>query len=360
MTTMIASGAVVGVLAIILARLGNPANMGFCIACFLRDVAGGLGLHRAAAVQYLRPEISGLTLGAAVAAARARELRATGGSSPVLRFVLGMLMMTGALTFLGCPLRLLLRLGAGDLNALVALPGYVVGVCVGTAFLKRGFSLGRSQIQPAANAYVAPAISGSLLVLLLLAPALVFSSSQGPGAMRAPLAASLVAGLLAGALAQRSRLCTMGGVRDLILFRDLHLSAGMAAIFVVVLAGNLFTGSFVLGFTGQPVAHADGWWNFLGMVVVGLAAVLAGGCPLRQLVLSGEGQGDALVTVLGLITGAALLHNFGLTAGPAGVPVAGRWAVMAALAVLVVIGWGNAAASKRPERQPGVARAAAD
>lgn len=360
MTAIIAAGAVVGVLAITLARLGNPANMGFCIACFLRDVAGGLGLHRAAAVQYLRPEIAGLTLGAALAATRAREFRATGGSSPVLRFVLGILMMTGALTFLGCPLRLLLRLGAGDLNALVALPGYVTGVYMGTLFLKSGFSLGRSQAQPAANAYVAPVISGFLLVLLLLAPALVFSSSQGPGAMRAPLAASLVAGLVAGALAQRSRLCTMGGVRDFILFRDLHLFAGMLTILVVVLAGNLLTGGFALGFAGQPVAHADGWWNFLGMVVVGLAAVLAGGCPLRQLVLSGEGQGDALVTVLGLVTGAALLHNFGLTAGPAGVPVAGRWAVMAALALLLVIGWGGVVVFNRPERQPGVARAAAD
>ena len=60
---VVIAGAVVGLAAVVLTHLGNPANMGFCIACFLRDTAGGLGLHRAAAVQYIRPEIIGLVLG---------------------------------------------------------------------------------------------------------------------------------------------------------------------------------------------------------------------------------------------------------------------------------------------------------
>ena len=58
--TIVAAGLVIGVIAAALARLGNPVNMGFCIACFLRDIAGALGLHQAAAVQYIRPEIPGL------------------------------------------------------------------------------------------------------------------------------------------------------------------------------------------------------------------------------------------------------------------------------------------------------------
>jgi uncharacterized protein len=45
------------VLAPILVKLGNPGNMGICVACFSRDIAGALGLHRAATVQYIRPEI---------------------------------------------------------------------------------------------------------------------------------------------------------------------------------------------------------------------------------------------------------------------------------------------------------------
>ena len=48
----------------LLTAFGNPANMGFCIACFLRDITGALGMHGADKVQYVRPEIVGLVLGA--------------------------------------------------------------------------------------------------------------------------------------------------------------------------------------------------------------------------------------------------------------------------------------------------------
>ena len=56
---VIISGLSIGAASVLLMRLGNPANMGVCVACFIRDIAGGLGLHRAAAVQYLRPEVPG-------------------------------------------------------------------------------------------------------------------------------------------------------------------------------------------------------------------------------------------------------------------------------------------------------------
>ena len=45
---VVSAGAAVGLAAIFLMLLGNPANMGFCIACFLRDIAGACGLHNAA------------------------------------------------------------------------------------------------------------------------------------------------------------------------------------------------------------------------------------------------------------------------------------------------------------------------
>ena len=41
---VIVSGLVLGGAAAILVKLGNPGNMGFCIACFERDIAGALGL----------------------------------------------------------------------------------------------------------------------------------------------------------------------------------------------------------------------------------------------------------------------------------------------------------------------------
>ncbi len=338
-TAVIVSGIVIGVITLLLVVWGNPANMGFCIACFVRDIAGGLGLHRAAPVQYLRPEIMGLILGAFVTALFFREFRSTGGANVTLRFMLGMFMMMGALVFLGCPWRMLLRLAGGDLNALVALPGYIFGIWVGTLFLQQGYSLGQAKEQSSLNGLIAPLLAFALLVLLITRPSLLFFSEQGPGSMRAPIFVALLAGLVVGVLAQRTRFCTMGAFRDIILFRDFHLFSGIIALFVVVLVGNLLLGSFKLGFTGQPVAHTEWLWNFLGMGIVGFAAVLAGGCPLRQLILSGEGNGDAMATVLGLTAGAAVMHNFAWAASPAGVSGGTKVMVVVVWILLLAVGW---------------------
>lgn len=54
------AGVVMGLVAATLAYFGNPANMAICIACFVRDTAGALGLHSAEPVQYARPEIIGI------------------------------------------------------------------------------------------------------------------------------------------------------------------------------------------------------------------------------------------------------------------------------------------------------------
>lgn len=111
---VVLAGGAVGLAAVLLTAFGNPANMGFCIACFLRDITGALGMHGADKVQYVRPEIVGLVLGAFIMAVATREFRAKAGSSPALRFVLGGFVMIGALAFLGCPLRMVLRLAGGD------------------------------------------------------------------------------------------------------------------------------------------------------------------------------------------------------------------------------------------------------
>jgi uncharacterized protein len=146
----ILTGLVVGILAPILVRLGNPGNMGICVACFNRDIAGALGLQRAATVQYIRPEIIGFVFGAVVAALVFREFRPRTGSSPLIRFFLGMFAMAGALVFLGCPWRAYLRLSGGDGNAILGIAGLVVGIGAGIVFLRMGFSLGRSRPTPAA------------------------------------------------------------------------------------------------------------------------------------------------------------------------------------------------------------------
>ena len=315
------AGAVIGLLAPLLQRAGNPTNMGICVACFERDIAGALGLHRAATVQYIRPEIIAFVLGSLIAALLFREFKPRAGSAPIVRFLLGMFAMTGALVFLGCPWRALLRLAGGDLNGLVGTAGLVAGIALGVFFLKRGYSLGRSRPAPAPVGWIMPAIMLGLLLLLIFRPQFtkdgpIFFSTEGPGSKHAPILISLAVGLVIGFLAQRTRFCTMGAWRDVILMGDTHLITGVGALFVVALITNLALGQFKLGFAAQPVAHSNHIWNFLGMALAGLAFLLAGGCPGRQLFLSGEGDGDAALFVLGMIFGAGFAHNWALTGVP--------------------------------------------
>lgn len=318
---IVLTGVVIGVIAPLLQKLGNPKNMGICVACFERDIAGALGLHRAAVVQYIRPEIIGFVLGATLAALIFREFKARAGSAPIVRFLLGAFAMIGALVFLGCPWRASLRLAGGDFTAIIALLGLFVGIAVGVWFLRKGYNLGRAQKTYPAVGWIMPLLMVGLFLLLVFRPVFaeggpIFFSESGPGSLRAPLLISLAAGLLIGFLAQRSRFCTVGAVRDVILMRDTHLISGLGALIVAAFVTNLLLGQFNPGLTAQPVAHSSHLWNFLGMVLAGLAYTLAGGCPGRQLFLSGEGDGDSGIFVLGMIVGAGFAHNFALAARP--------------------------------------------
>ena len=235
---VIVTGIVVGAAALLLQALGNPKNMGFCIACFERDIVGAVGLHSAEVVQYVRPEIIGIVLGSCIMALIGKEFRAQAGSAPATRFAVGALVMIGALVFLGCPLRMLLRMGGGDLNAFVGLLGFIIGALVGTIFLKKGFNLGRAYQAKKTEGFVLPVIMLVLFALALLVPSLFHASEKGPGSMHAPVLVAFAAALVVGALAQRSRLCMAGGVRDTLMLKDPHLLWGSVAIFVVVLAGG--------------------------------------------------------------------------------------------------------------------------
>ena len=348
-TTIIATGVVVGLIASMLVYFGNPANMGYCIACFLRDTAGGLGLHSAKAVQYIRPEIIGLILGALGAASTHGEFSPKGGSSPLTRFALGFFAMVGCLMFLGCPFRMLLRLAGGDLNALAGLVGFAGGIYAGIYFLNRGYSLKRTYKMTTAEGGLLPAAAVVLLLLLITAPAFIHytKAGGGPGAKHAAIAISLVAGLGVGALAQRTRFCMIAGIRDFILFRETKMLWGFIAVTVAALLCNLIltsvTGAsfFKLGFAGQPIAHTDALWNALGLFLAGFACVLLGGCPMRQLILAGEGNSDSAIGVLGLVAGAAFCHNFGLASSGAGPTANGQIAVVLGIIVVTIIAYMN-------------------
>ncbi len=347
------AGVVCGLVAACLAAFGNPANMAFCIACFIRDTAGALGMHQAEAVQYARPEIIGLVLGSFIISVATKEYRATAGSSTMTRFVLGIIIMIGSLVFLGCPLRMIIRMSAGDLNAWVALVGFALGVATGVFALKRGFSLGRAHVANKASGTVLPAIMVGILILALCT-SLLKASETGPGSMHAPILISLIGGLVFGAFAQKSRMCFAGSIRDIILMKNFDLFTVIAGLFVVMLVFNIATGRFVLSFsTPGIIAHSQHIWNILGMYTVGFAAVLAGGCPLRQLILAGQGSSDSAVTVMGMFFGAALCHNFGLAASgtavnaetgkvvAGAVPPAGQVACIICIIICFVIAFTN-------------------
>ena len=344
-TTIVAAGILIGVISAMLVFFGNPANMGFCIACFLRDTTGALGLHSAAAVQYIRPEIIGLVLGACIVSLITKEFRPRGGSAPITRFTLGAFAMIGCLMFLGCPFRMILRLAGGDGNAIFGLAGFVGGILTGTFFLKKGYTLKRSYKMPKLEGAVYPAFQIVMLILLVAAPVFIhFTEPEGgPGAKHAAILISLAAGVIVGIVAQRTRLCMVGGIRDAVLFGEYKLLFGFVAILISALVMNLILGAvtgtafFNPGFAGQPIAHTDGLWNALGMYLAGFACILLGGCPMRQLILSGEGTTDSVVAVLGLMAGAAFAHNFGLASSADGSTANGKIAVVIGIVVVAVI-----------------------
>ena len=197
------------------------------------------------------------------------------------------------------------------------------------------------------------------ILILAVFTTLLKSSETGPGSMHAPMILALIGGLVFGAFAQKSRMCFAGSIRDIILMKNFDLFCVIAGLFVVMLVFNLATGRFVLGFdTPGIIAHSDHLWNILGMYTVGFAAVLAGGCPLRQLILAGQGSSDAAMTVVGMFVAAALCHNLGLAASgtaldaetqeviAGAVPLNGKVACVICIVVLFIIAFTNKRESK--------------
>ena len=198
---------------------------------------------------------------------------------------------------------------------------------------------------PKLEGAVYPAFQIVMLILLVAAPVFIhFTEPEGgPGAKHAAILISLAAGVIVGIVAQRTRLCMVGGIRDAVLFGEYKLLFGFVAILISALVMNLILGAvtgtafFNPGFAGQPIAHTDGLWNALGMYLAGFACILLGGCPMRQLILSGEGNTDSVVAVLGLMAGAAFAHNFGLASSADGPTANGKIAVVIGIVVVAVI-----------------------
>ncbi len=365
MVNFIITGAFIGLAGVLLGVQGNPPNTGFCVSCFMENIAGSLGLHGNIRMQYIRPEIIGFVLGSFAISLYRKEFKSTGGSSPLLRFFVGILLIIGCAIFMGCPIKMILRISAGDLTALAGVAGLAAGVFIGIKFLEGGFSIGRAAQTPAGNALLMPGLMAFLLLLLLWEPVFVSFSSKGAGAERAPVILSLSAGLIAGALAQRTGFCITGGIARLFLWgpkevkgcpKSTGLLMGLASFFFTAMFASLITGRFLPGVHGQPSSNESHTWNFLGMLMVGFGSVLIKGCPFRQLVLSGQGDNDAGAAVLGMLTGAAIVQNWGLGGNPAGTPYEGQIAVLIGISILLMIGliYRRRNANIAPEFQTGL------
>ena len=335
---VVAAGLGLGVLGVLLAVWGNPQNSGICVSCFIENSSGALGLHDNERMQYLRPELIGFVLGSILCAAVFREFRSRGGSAPLARLVSGVFLIVGSAVFIGCPIKLFLRLTAGDLSAAAGVFGLIAGVWIGLQGLARGIDLGRTDDERGATGLLVPAGFVLLLVFLLARPAFILFSERGSATQHAPLMLSLLVGLLLGALAQRSRFCITGSVRDSLLMGSRSpLFWGFSAFILGAFATNLATGRFAFGLYGQPGAHLEYLWSFLGMLLVGWLSVLIGGCPFRQLIKAGEGDADAGLAVVGMLLGGGLVQSWDIAATAAGVSMPGKVSVLVGLAFVLVI-----------------------
>lgn len=333
---LVATG-IVGALAAFLVVQGNPGNMGLCGACFLRDTAGSLGMFAKGPVVF-RPEVVGVAAGALAWRLGTRDFTARSGSHAVSRFLLGVLMAMGALVFLGCPFRMLQRLGGGDLNAVVGLAGLVAGVGAAVFLEKRGYSVGRTAPAPAAVGLAGPVALFVLLGLFLGGALQGPGPGEGTGPAHAGWGIALALAGVAGVVLSATGFCAISSMRQVFTGPGRMLAAAGVLVlgYAAVVAA---TGRFKAGFADQPAAHADHLWNFLSLVLVGITGALAGGCPVRQMVMAGEGNGDAFVTVAGLLVGGAVAHNLGLVSGGTGPTAGGRLVVVAGIALALVYGW---------------------
>jgi len=135
---------------------------------------------------------------------------------------------------------------------------------------------------------------------------------------------TLILGLLIGWLGQRSGFCSIGGFRDFFMLKHTRLLYGYLALIIGAFAGYLifkivfpsaFEGFFWLMGKGlMPVPGAPANLTvtayivlaLIGGIAVGLIGVLLGGCPLRQVVMTAEGNVKSLCFVIGMCAGSVI------------------------------------------------------
>ncbi|RMG61458.1 MAG: YedE-related selenium metabolism membrane protein [Deltaproteobacteria bacterium] len=321
-------GLAFGVLAVLLSIAGNPTNTGLCVSCFLVNIAGALGLHGALVSSYLRPEIFAIVVGSFAVAFLTGEFRARTSGGNILKFLGGAFMIFGCEVFIGCPVKMLLRLSSGSLTALVGLAGLFGGVAFASLFVREGFHVFKYGESSEMLGTLLPL--GSFLALFLSSTGVyAFAAGVvGSSARHAPFALSLGAGLLMGFIGQRTRFCITGSVEKSLLTRTFTEAGAPVGFLLGALLLNLVSGGFHPAYFLEPGAHTNLFWAFLSLAMVGFGAILIGGCPFRQLVLAGEGDLGAAWASAGMLAGAALAVRMGISSSAGGVTLPGKISVL--------------------------------
>jgi hypothetical protein len=143
----IASGAMV-VLAEAFAKLYPPAAYSFCLTCHTRDlvntvVNGLFDVHFQTTIlsrRVLMLTSPSVLIGAFIAARSYTEQRRQKSTRPLLFFTYGMVVMILGILIFGCPTRIVIRTGYGDLFGMIALAGMVLGIWLATLLIRRRWS----------------------------------------------------------------------------------------------------------------------------------------------------------------------------------------------------------------------------
>lgn len=120
--------------------------------------------------------------------------------------------------------------------------------------------------------------------------------------------ATLVLGIVIGYLGQRTKFCTISGIRDFVMLKDSFRFKGLIGIIAGGLVGYTFfwlIGGDIPNFPiGMDITSAGILIaGIVGSVGMGFFSVFAEGCPFRQHVMAAEGKSSALLYLLGFYLG---------------------------------------------------------
>ncbi len=334
------SAVIIGGFGAILSIYGNPVNTGICISCFMENYAGALKLHNNIFMQYLRPEITFITAGSFASALIRKEFKPCFSPSFLTYFSGGFFMIIGSAVFIGCPIKMLLRLAGGDLTSMAGITGLIAGVYYGVKVLQAGVDTCTFTPKPTSQKLEAAILPAAIILIGLAAivkKGLFAQSLSGAGAEKAPLIMAVIFSVIIGAVSQYTRFCVTGSIRNSIILKTSLGFSALAVLTVTAFIINVFSGRFHPGFYGQAGSHNAYLWSFLSLFLTGYIAVLIDGCPFRQLIKTGEGDVNAQAAFLGMLTAGASVQNFQIYADASGPTLMGKIGVMTGFLIFSLI-----------------------